>query len=198
MRKKTGSVKSILEPCPEHLPELTIAVGTGMRKSGSRMRTCLEAGRLQQARTPLAENREWRSRDVPMSAAVSAAFQQIKRASTRPTHHVFAMPNPRVWFEAAREKAKLEDFRWHDCRHTFCSRLAMAGVPLKTIQMLAGHKTISITARYAHLAPNTLHAAVDLIRVPGYKPEQSIPKSITSTPRKIFTGRKSLAVSASK
>ena len=32
----------------------------------------------------------------------------------------------------------------------------MAGVPLKTIQILAGHKTISITARYAHLAPNTL------------------------------------------
>ncbi len=57
---------------------------------------------------------------------------------------------------------------------------------------------VAITARYAHLAPNTLHAAVDLIRVPGYKPEQSIPKSITSTPRKIFTGRKSLAVSASK
>ncbi len=68
----------------------------------------------------------------------------------------------------------------------------MASVPLKTIQTLAGHKTIAITARYAHVTPNTLHAAVDLIRVPGYKPEQSIPKSIPSRPTKISIGRKAL------
>jgi len=68
----------------------------------------------------------------------------------------------------------------------------MAGVPLKTIQILAGHKTIAITARYAHLAPNTLHAAVELIRVPGYKPEQSIP----SRSRKISTGKKAAAMAA--
>ena len=117
-------------------------------------------------------------------------------ASSKPLDRVFAIPDPRDWFEAARESVKLEDFRWHDCRHTFCSRLAMAGVPLKTIQILAGHKTIAITARYAHLAPSTLHEAVDLIRVPGYKPEQSIPKSITSRPRKISTGEKTTAVSS--
>ena len=102
-----------------------------------------------------------------------------------------------MWFETAREKAGLADFHWHDCRHTFCSRLAMAGVPLKTIQALAGHKTIAITARYAHLAPNTLHAAVELIRVPGHRPEQSIPKSIPSRSRKISTGKKATAMAAS-
>ncbi len=47
--------------------------------------------------------------------------------------------------------------------HTFCSRLAMAGVNLKTIQTLAGHRTIAMTARYAHLAPSSLHAAVETI-----------------------------------
>ena len=63
----------------------------------------------------------------------------------------------------------------------------MAGVPPKTIQTLAGHKTIAITARYAHLAPSTLHAAVEMIRVPGYEPaEQSIP----SSPRRIAGGGK--------
>ena len=55
-----------------------------------------------------------------------------------------------------------------------------------------------ITARYAHLAPNTLHSAVELIRVPGHTPEQSIPKSITKTPKKISTGRRTLAASAYK
>ncbi len=133
-----------------------------------------------------------------MSAAVFAAFQRIKPLNAKAPDRVFAIVDPREWFETARKTSKLGDFRWHDCRHTFCSRLAMAGVPLKTIQILAGHKTIAITARYAHLAPNTLHAAVDLIRVPGQKLEQSIPKSIPSRSRKISTERKAAAATATK
>jgi hypothetical protein len=53
---------------------------------------------------------------------------------------------------------------------------------------LAGHKTISITSRYAHLAPNTLQAAVEIIRVPTDSLEQGIPKSITSQAEKISMG----------
>ncbi len=49
----------------------------------------------------------------------------------------------------------------------------MAGVPLKTIQALAGHKTISITARYAHLAPNTLHSAVEFDHRGGLETKKS-------------------------
>ena len=48
-------------------------------------------------------------------------------------------------------RAKVRHFRWHDLRHTFCSRLAQRGVSLKVIQELAGHKTIQMSARYAHL-----------------------------------------------
>jgi len=55
------------------------------------------------------------------------------------------------------------DYIWHCNRHTFCSRLVAAGVSLKTVQVLAGHKTISMTARYSHLAPNTLHSAVECL-----------------------------------
>jgi integrase len=132
-----------------------------------------------------------------MSAAVLAAFQRLKQPNARPADRVFTILDSRKWFEAAREKAGLGDYHWHDCRHTFCSRLAMAGVPLKMIQALAGHKAIAITARYAHLAPNTLHAAVELIRVPGYKPEQSIPKSIPSQSHRNFTPEKAKAKSVS-
>lgn len=107
-----------------------------------------------------------------MSTGVVAVFQQPKPADAKPVERVFSTLDSRKWFEVARERAGLKKFHWHDCRHTFCSRLAMAGVPLKTIQTLAGKKTIAITARYAHLAPNTLHTAVELIRVPGHKPEQ--------------------------
>ncbi len=188
--------KAINDMFPEHMPELTIAVGTGMRKSEQYGLTWKRVD-FNRREVHLSKTKNGEARDVPMSAAVFAAFQQMKPQKVKPTDRVFAMFDPRQWFEAARTRAKLDDFRWHDCRHTFCSRLAMAGVPLKTIQMLAGHKTIAITARYAHLAPNTLRAAVDLIRVPGYKPEQSIPKSITSRPKKIPTRQKTRAASSS-
>jgi integrase len=43
---------------------------------------------------------------------------------------------------------------WHSVRQTFTSRLVMSGVNLKTVQDWMGHKTIAMTARYAHLAPD--------------------------------------------
>ncbi len=61
--------------------------------------------------------------------------------------------------QPALKEAKLNDFRWHDLRHTFGSRLAMAGVDLRTIQELMRHKTIKMTLRYTHLSPtHTLEA----------------------------------------
>ena len=59
------------------------------------------------------------------------------------------------------EDAGIIDFTWHCLRHTFISRLVMKGVDLRTVQELAGHKTISMTVRYAHLAPEHNQAAVE-------------------------------------
>jgi integrase len=99
-----------------------------------------------------------------MNSEVIAAFERMK---LRTGNHagVFPADNPRAWFEVVREQAGMADYVWHCNRHTFCSRLVAAGVGLKTVQVLAGHKTISMTARYSHLAPNTLHAAVETITV---------------------------------
>jgi integrase len=65
------------------------------------------------------------------------------------------------------QRAGIEDFTFHDLRHTFASHLAMAGVPLHTIGQLLGHKRPEMTMRYAHLAPGYLKTAVNSLPVWG-------------------------------
>jgi site-specific recombinase XerD len=59
--------------------------------------------------------------------------------------------------------AQIEDFRWHDLRHTFAGRLVMSGVDLYTVCRLLGHQDIKMTMRYAHLAPGYMKAAVNIL-----------------------------------
>jgi integrase len=65
----------------------------------------------------------------------------------------------RRWFEE--EKDKIHNFRWHDLRHTFASRLVMAGVPLRAEQTLLGHNRLETTLRYSHLGETHLREAVE-------------------------------------
>lgn len=68
----------------------------------------------------------------------------------------------RRYFKKALDAAepKILDFHWHDLRHTYASRLVMAGVDLYRVKDLLGHKSIVTTMRYAHLAPGYQHDAV--------------------------------------
>jgi site-specific recombinase XerD len=69
----------------------------------------------------------------------------------------------RHWFDDAVTEARVKNFHWHDLRHTFASRLRMKGAPLEDIADLLGHKSLTMTRRYAHLGPNKLHAVVSLL-----------------------------------
>lgn len=61
------------------------------------------------------------------------------------------------------ERRDIKDFHFHDLRHTFASHFVMAGVDITTIKELLGHKTLTMTLRYAHLAPSHQVKAVDLL-----------------------------------
>lgn len=108
------------------------------------------------------------SRYVPMNAVVVQTLKALPRRIHSP--FVFAGRKagahmndlPKYWEEYLK-KAKIENFHWHDLRHAFASRLVMAGADLYTVKKLLGHHDMKMTERYAHLAPDFLKGAVDLL-----------------------------------
>lgn len=73
------------------------------------------------------------------------------------------LDNIRKSWAGLRKLADLQDFRFHDLRHSFASKLVMAGVDLNTVRELLGHASMEMTLRYAHLAPQHKAAAVALL-----------------------------------
>ena len=104
---------------------------------------------------------------------------QERRSTETPkvclTRYGEPMVSPRAWFELVMEESvkqnrALKDVTRHVFRHTYISRLVMAGVDLRTVQELAGHKDIKMTVRYAHLAP--AHKLADVDKLAEYRQEQ--------------------------
>jgi hypothetical protein len=68
----------------------------------------------------------------------------------------------KAWKSACR-KAEIEDFRWHDIRHTWASWHVQQGTPLYALKELAGWEALEIVKRYAHLAPEHLKQYADRV-----------------------------------
>lgn len=108
------------------------------------------------------------TRHIPMNKESVSVLEEWKKQSGK-SQYVFPSQSggrledvKSAWLGLL-ERAGIEAFRWHDMRHDFASRLVMAGVPLNTVRDLLGHADIKMTLRYAHLAPGTKAAAVELI-----------------------------------
>ncbi len=82
-----------------------------------------------------------------------------------PSPHDPTQPTSRtlwVWY-LVRKRAGLEDVRLHDLRHNYASHAVLQGVPLPTVARLLGHRQVSMTLRYAHVADREIEAAAERI-----------------------------------
>jgi integrase len=167
--------KAIAKEFPEHLPELTISLGTGMRLSEQYSLTWEQID-FARKEINLEQTKNGSARTIPMNSDVQQAFEILHKMDKPASSdsRVFLLHSPRYWFATAMADAKIVRYRWHDNRHTFCSRLAMRGENMKVIQQLAGHKTIQMSARYAHLGEKNLRTAIEgLCANKGRKPART-------------------------
>lgn len=104
---------------------------------------------------------------IPMSELVCSELMKRSRVRDLKSDRVFLVkgrPLNRNWvshvFKRVCVRAGVENFRFHDLRHDFCSRLVQAGQPLHVVADLAGHEDITTTQRYAHLSPEMKRKAI--------------------------------------
>jgi integrase len=98
-----------------------------------------------------------------------------------------------VRYETRQGESKKRRFRFHDLRYTFASNLVMEGVDIMTVKELMGNKDLTMTLRYAHLAPNHKTKAVMLLdRIMSLDPPQAKEASdvISLRPRNHWLGDK--------
>lgn len=157
-------------PFTDHLkPMVLVSLNTGMRRGelfdlkwsavNFQTKTITAAG---------ATTKTNDTRHIPMNKETFSVLEDWKKQAGK-SRYVFPSETggrledvKSAWLKLL-ERAKIEGFRWHDMRHDFASRLVMAGVPLNTVRDLLGHADIKMTLRYAHLAPGTKAAAVELL-----------------------------------
>jgi site-specific recombinase XerD len=147
----------ILKSYPEHMPEFEIALHTGMRPSEQYSMLWDQVDfSLKLVTIPRSKNGEMRH--IPLNSVALAAFKALQQRSLDGrqvfvNRHGKPLRGYKHWFDPTVCEAGIRNFTWYCIRHTFASRLVMAGVHLRAVADLMGHKTIQMTMRYAHLAP---------------------------------------------
>jgi integrase len=158
----------LVNSCEPHLRPIVItALNTGMRK-GEILNLKWEHVDLNHGFILLEITKNGERREVPINKTLRRTLNDITRRIDVP--HVFfdsktgkPYQNVRRSFATALRRVKIIDFKFHDLRHTFASHLVMSGVDITTVSRLLGHKSLTMTLRYSHLAPSHMANAVDLL-----------------------------------
>lgn len=174
--------KLLLAELPAHQRDMAIfALATGLRQ-GNVVKLTWGQVDLQRNTAWIPGDKAKGKEDIHVSLN-QAAFDVLQRQVGKHAELVFTYAgkpinqvNTKAW-RSALKRAGIDNFRWHDLRHTWASWLAQSGTPLYDLQEMGAWKSSEMVRRYAHLAPAQLakHAAVIDNMLDGNLPDVTNP-----------------------
>ena len=161
-------LRTVLGSCPEWVrPIVMLAVTTGMRRGeilGLRWLDVDQTGN----RIMLPQTKNGEGRIVYLNSLAKQAIGAVQDETATPTDLVFRQTQMvpdyvSQVFAGACRAIGIEDFSFHDLRHTAASWMRMSGADIHTVAQILGHKDLRMAARYQHLSPAFLSDAVKLL-----------------------------------
>jgi integrase len=162
---------------PDLYPAVILALSTGARQQeilGLRWPQIDLARRV----ATLEDTKNGERRVLPLAGSALELLRERAKVRRLDTDLVFpGRINPkrpvdlRTPFENALKRAEVENFRWHDLRHTAASYLAMNGASLAEIAEVLGHKTLAMVRRYAHLSEAHTAGVVERMNARYFGPQ---------------------------
>lgn len=150
--------RTLLQELPDHhVYPVLFALATGLRH-GNVVGLQWEQIDLKRRTAWLYADQVKNGEDLHVSLNDMALSVLHARRYTHKTHVFTYRGKPiarlttKAWYKAL-ERAGIDNFRWHDLRHTWASWLVQKGVPLYAVQEMGGWKSAAMVRRYAHLAP---------------------------------------------
>jgi integrase len=150
----------------DHEPELDLAINTGLRRGSMYLDLVWENVDLVARKATISRTKNGDPVEVPLNAAALRALAEFRSRGDGTGRVVRNVAGETLnvtahWFVEAVKAAGIKNFRWHDLRHTYATRLRKKGVSLFNIADLLGHKGLAMTRRYAHVDRDDLQEAVE-------------------------------------
>jgi integrase len=161
----------LLQDCAPWLHDLVIfALHTGMRM-GEILELTWRGVDVSRRTVMVCRSKNGERRTIPVNETVMSVLRPKSKVRSLGPDLVFCSQvftsmesgHLRRSFRLAIGKARIEDFHFHDLRHTFATRLVQAGMDLYKVQRLLGHKSPIMTQRYAHHYPESLRDGVEIL-----------------------------------
>jgi len=170
-------IKALLEAShPRIYPLVACALTTGMRR-GEILNLKWEDLNLDLGILYIRDSKSGKPREIPIIKQLHEVLIKLPRK----TEKVFTVPKITLvrYFQKALDKAELQDFRFHDLRHTFASHFIMKTRDLPALQKILGHYSPVMTQRYAHLSNGHVRTEMEILSAvwtPIWTPaEKSVP-----------------------
>jgi len=146
-------------------PIVVLALSTAMRKEEIRQIKWKDVD-LKRGTIVLHQTKNRERRSIPLVGKALRQLKELHSMRTNGSQFVFPAPNPNcpvdfrtAWGRAVRQSG-IQDFRFHDLRHSAASYLAMNGATLRELADILGHKSLEMVRRYAHLTEQHTAAVV--------------------------------------